>query len=88
MLRGEWTMRNTLDNTIKERINNNIKYLIEKNNISQSTLSKETEKSVTHINAILNGHGTMTLGTLISICEYFKISIDDVIYKDLGENQK
>lgn len=78
-------MRNTLDNTIKERINNNIKYLIEKNNISQSTLGKKTEKSVTHINAILNGHGTMTLGMLISICEYFKVSIDDVVYNDFGD---
>lgn len=77
-------MRNALDNVIKERINNNIKYLIEKNNISQSILGKETNKSVTHINAVLNGHGTITLGVLISICEYFKVNLDDMVYKELG----
>lgn len=80
-------MRNALDNVIKERINNNIKYLIEQNNISQSILGKETDKSVTHINAILNGHGTITLGMLISICDYFKVSLDDMVYKELGDTK-
>lgn len=78
-------MRNDLNKTIKERINSNIKYLIDKKGISQSTLSKEIDKSVTHINALINGHGTPTLQLIIDICKYLDVKIDDLIYKNMSE---
>lgn len=80
-------MKNTLDMVIKERINRNIRYLLAKNDISQSKLGKEIDRSVTHINALLNGHGTPTLELIINICNYFHIKIDDLVYVDMKEKE-
>lgn len=81
-------MRNTLDESIKKRINNNIKYLLSKNNTSQSALANGIDRNVSHVNSILNGRGTPTLEFIINVCEFFNITLDDLIYKDLSENKK
>ena len=76
-------MRNPLDETIKNRINNNIKFLLESTNTSQSALAIAIDKNVSHVNALLNGRGTPTLEFIINVSNYFNITIDDLIYKDM-----
>ena len=50
-------MRDTLDNTIRNRIDTNIKYLLEKNDKSQSDLARTIDRSIPHINSLVNGKG-------------------------------
>jgi DNA-binding XRE family transcriptional regulator len=83
----ENTMRNTLDADIRNRITNNIRYLLDKENISQQKLAVEIDRSVSHVNALLNGHGTPTLELIINVCQYFNIKIDDLVNTDIFKEE-
>ena len=79
-------MRNTLDSKIRNTISDNIRYLLQKNNMSQSALAIEIDKSVAQVNSLINGRGTPTLEFIIDVCKYFNITVDTILFENIGEN--
>lgn len=77
-------MMNNLDITVHERFIKNLKFLLNEKGISQNAFSKEIDKSVTHVNALINGRGTPTLEFVIKCSQYFNKSIDSLLFSDIG----
>ncbi len=65
--------------------NQNVKYLCTTNNISQTNLAKLLNTSKQSLNSILNTNNP-TARVVIDISNIFKISIDDLLLKDLSKN--
>ena len=78
-------MINRIEREYHDNFIANIKYLLNKNNLSQSAFAKEIDKNVSHVNGLLNGKGNPTLDFVINCAKYFNISIDDLLFKNLGE---
>ena len=63
----------------------NLKYLREKNHMEQLDLAKELgRKSASSISEWEKGKYTPKLGVLNQIAKLFKVSIDDLMEKDLS----
>ncbi|MGF0145074.1 helix-turn-helix domain-containing protein [Sharpea azabuensis] len=56
-------------------------------NISYRTLSKESGVSRGSLQNIFNikDVSKVSVGTVIRLSEYFKVSLDDLLFKDLGK---
>ena len=67
----------------KENFRMNIRTLLRENNMSQGDLGKEINKNVSHINGILNGHNNPTLDFVIQCAEYFKVSVDTLLFTNM-----
>ena len=65
--------------------NQNVKYLCSINRISQTKLAKSLNTSKQSLNSILNNNNP-TARIIIDISNIFKISIDDLLLKDLTSN--
>ena len=76
-------MRNYLTDETRDRINRNVKYLLTKNNMSQSDFAKEIDKSVTRVNGVLNGHGSPTLEFVLSVASFFNVKLDELVYTNM-----
>lgn len=64
-------------------INKNVKYLRSKNSISQQELADALRVGRTSLGDYERGRTEPDISTLISLSDYFSISIDDLIRKDL-----
>lgn len=67
--------------------NKNLKYLMKINNMSQSDLARKLDTSRQNINQIMNTE-IPKVQTLIKLKEFFNISIDDLLLKDLSNEHK
>lgn len=65
--------------------NQNVKYLCSINSISQTKLAKLLNTSKQSLNSILNNNNP-TARIIIDISNIFKISIDDLLLKDLTDS--
>lgn len=81
-------MRNTLDPEIQNRIISNIKYMLERDGMSQSALAIEIDRNVSHLNSILNGRVNPTLEVLINVAKFYKITLDELIFTDIAAAKK
>ena len=70
----------------KNFTNNNVKYLREKNNISQSKMSKDLNIDQSTLAKWENGTRQITLDWAIKIANYFDISVGDFISNDYIHN--
>lgn len=62
----------------------NIKYLLNKNELSYRDVSKESSVSTRAISFIVNKDcSNVTINTVLNLSKYFNISIDDLINTDL-----
>ena len=68
-------------------LKSNIHVLKEMKNISYRTLSKESGVSRCSLQNIFNikDVSKVSVGTVIRLSEYFKVSLDDLLFKDLGK---
>lgn len=65
-------------------LQNNIKYLLNKNNLSYRDVSKESGVSTRAISFIVNKDcSNITISTIIKLATFFNVSIDDLINVDL-----
>ena len=81
-------MRNTLEPEIQNRIISNIKYMLERDGMSQSALAIEIDRNVSHLNSILNGRVNPTIEVLINVAKFYKITLDELIFTDMAEAKK
>ena len=81
-------MRNTLDPEIQNRIISNIKYMLERDGMSQSALAIEIDRNVSHLNSILNGRVNPTIEVLINVAKFYKITLDELIFTDMAAAKK
>lgn len=70
----------------KNYTNRNVKYLREKNNISQSKMSKDLNIDQSTLAKWENETRQITLDWAIKIANYFDVSVGDFISKDLIHN--
>lgn len=64
----------------------NIEELLERDKITKSKLAKELEISPSTIYSWWDkGVSTINIATIIKLSEYFEVSIDDLIYRDLSK---
>jgi transcriptional regulator with XRE-family HTH domain len=63
--------------------NKNLQFLRKKQKISQSKLGEILNMTRDSINSMENGRMKPSFDTLINIKNYFNISLDDLIFKDL-----
>ncbi len=68
-------------------LSKNINKLMLEYNIDTKTLHLETGISISAINALKRGAGNPTLGTLIALANYFKTSLDKLIYDQNSDDQ-
>ena len=67
-------------------IQKNLAYLKEKNEYSYQEISKYTGLNVNTLYSIVVGsYKNITITTLIKLTQFFSISIDDFVYKDLSK---
>ena len=67
----------------------NLKYLRNKNNLSQTELAKILNYSSRDaIKALESGIQKPSFEKLIEIRNFFKISLDDLVFKDLSESKQ
>lgn len=65
----------------------NLEQLLAYNNITKSKLAKDINISASTIYSWWDkGVSTINITTIVKISEYFNISIDDLIYKDLSRS--
>ena len=65
-------------------LKSNITYLMKKNSLSKNKLRKSCGFAHSTVYRFFNTECMdMTVKTLIKLAEYFDISIDDLVYKDL-----
>jgi len=81
-------MRNTLDPEIQNRIISNIKYMLERDGMSQSALAIEIDRNVSHLNSILNGRVNPTIEVLINVAKFYKITLDELLFTDMAAEKK
>lgn len=81
-------MRNTLEPEIQNRIISNIKYMLERDGMSQSALAIEIDRNVSHLNSILNGRVNPTIEVLINVARFYKITLDDLLFTDMTAEKK
>lgn len=81
-------MRNTLEPEIQNRIISNIKYMLERDGMSQSALAIEIDRNVSHLNSILNGRVNPTIEVLINVAKFYKITLDELIFTDMAAAKK
>lgn len=81
-------MRNTLEPEIQNRIISNIKYMLERDGMSQSALAIEIDRNVSHLNSILNGRVNPTIEVLINVAKFYKITLDELIFTDMAATKK
>lgn len=67
-------------------IQKNLAYLKEKNEYSYQEISKYTGLNVNTLYSIVVGsYKNITITTVIKLTQFFRISIDDFVYKDLSK---
>ncbi|EHJ7846712.1 helix-turn-helix transcriptional regulator [[Clostridium] innocuum] len=67
-------------------IQKNLAYLKEKNEYSYQEISKYTGLNVNTLYSIVVGsYKNITITTVIKLTQFFSISIDDFVYKDLSK---
>ena len=64
-------------------LSQNLKYLRKKNNISQQALADKIGMSRSSIGDYERGRTEPDIDTLIKIVDYFDVSVDDLLRKDL-----
>ena len=69
-------------------LNNNVKYLRKRNNITQLELSKKLNISKMSLSNFEGGSVNTSLEVLDKLHQIFGISIDDLIYKDLSKESE
>lgn len=69
-------------------LNNNVKYLRKRNNITQLELSKKLNMSKMSLSNFEGGSVNTSLEVLDKLHQIFGISIDDLIYKDLSKESE
>jgi|TARA_R100001460_G_scaffold6780_1_gene17557 DNA-binding XRE family transcriptional regulator len=74
-------------NSENNYISHNIKYLRSEKNLGQDEFAGIFDVSRDVIGTYERGKATPKLETIMAICEYFKISIDDFINRDLSKIQ-
>jgi transcriptional regulator with XRE-family HTH domain len=62
----------------------NIKYLCDKNHLSQKEFGELFEQKQATINTYINGRSNPNVETMQKICKHFEISIDDFINLELS----
>ena len=68
-------------------LKSNIAYLMKKKDISKYRLCKDCGFGRSMVYRFINTECMdITVKTLIKLAEYFGVSIDDLVYKDLGKN--
>lgn len=72
----------TLD---KEKILNNIKYVREKNNLSQRTFAKRMRVSNCTISKLEHGEVNLTILVALELCKNFNVSLDWLVGKSKKE---
>tara|TARA_R110000822_G_scaffold231631_1_gene363548 strand:- start:190 stop:612 length:423 start_codon:yes stop_codon:yes gene_type:complete len=73
---------------MKNYISQNIKYLCDKEKLSQNEFGELFGLGKSVVSMYISEKSTPKLETLMLICEYFKISLDDFINHDLSKLQK
>jgi len=67
-------------------IKKNLVFLKEKNNISYRKISSAININISAIIRIKNGaEDNVTIKTVTKLAKYFKLSLDDFVYKDLSK---
>ena len=67
-------------------IQKNLTYLKEKNEYSYQEISKHPGLNVNALYSIVVGsYKNITITTVIKLTQFFRISIDDFVYKDLSK---
>ena len=67
-------------------IQKNLTYLKEKNEYSYQEISKHTWLNVNALYSIVVvSYKNITITTVIKLTQFFRISIDDFVYKDLSK---
>lgn len=72
-------------------IKNNINYLINKNNISYSEIERKSGVSKSDISKLIRekrDQRNLTIETVVKLANYFKVSLDDFVLKDLAKENK
>lgn len=70
---------------MKNFLPNNLKYLIEKNDRNNVFLARLTKTTKSTVGNYLNGDSLPKVDFLITVSEYFNISCDDLLKKDLSK---
>lgn len=65
----------------------NIKYLQEKEKLTQNEFGEMFGLGKGVVNSYIAGKATPRLETIMQICKYFNISIDDFVYKELSKQE-
>jgi transcriptional regulator with XRE-family HTH domain len=64
-------------------ISKNISHLRKMNKINQSELARRIGKTPSAISSYEQGKAEPTVGVIMKIAEVFKVSVDELLYKDL-----
>lgn len=64
----------------------NLRFLLKQNQVSYREVAKETGVSIKVISTIINNSNLhVTLNTVIKLANYFQITLDDFILKDIEQ---
>lgn len=66
-------------------LSKNIKYLRQENRLTQDDLSSQIDKSKGNVSAYEKGKILPPVDVIIKLCEIFKVSLDDIVHKDLSK---
>lgn len=75
---------NALTRLNPNHLTTNLAYLMQKVGVDATTLSQATGIALTTINSLKRGSGNPTLLTLQSICDYFNVSLGDIMESNLS----
>lgn len=68
------------------KISSNLKYLKRVNGITRYQLAKDLEVNESLLRKIENGVSrNPRIATIIKICTFFRVSLDEFVYKDLDK---
>ena len=67
---------------------NNIRYLLSQGNVYQKELAEEMGYSESTFSRVLNGSSNISMDLLIRIRNRFGISIEELLFTDMAENEK
>ena len=71
-------MPKTVSHALKTRIGNQLRTLIERDNITQDILAADTQVGINTINRIVNGVNAPGHDLIVKFADYFKVSVDEI----------
>lgn len=66
-------------------LSKNIKYLRQENRLTQDDIANKIGKSTGNVSAYEKGKTLPPVDVIIKLCEIFKVSLDDIVHKDLSK---